>query len=66
MRLILEMLRYVNFFLMDNKVYRVDTIAADSLVMQGARSSAAMLLTWFAQNIPVSAPEGLALMTHYF
>ena len=34
--------------------------AADVLVMQGARASAAMVLTWFAQYIPVSALDGLS------
>ena len=34
-------------------------MAADDLIMQGARASAAMVLTKFARNIPGSAPEGL-------
>ena len=36
-----------------------DIIAADILVMQGARASAAMVLTKFFRNILVSEPEGL-------
>ena len=33
----------------------VNTIAADNLVMQGARASAAMILTWFSWNIKTYA-----------
>ena len=36
---------------------RFNTIAVDDLAMQGARASAAMISTQFAQNIPLSAPE---------
>ena len=36
-------------------------MAADDLVMQGARASTVMTLTQFFWNIPVSAPEGLTL-----
>ena len=43
-------------FLCQNK------IAADGLVTQGARASAAMVLMWLSQNILVSAPQGL---THF-
>ena len=34
----------------------VNTMAADGLVMQGARATAAMVLTQFSQTIPVSTP----------
>ena len=34
-------------------------MAADVLVRQGAKASAAMVLTLLSQNILVSAPEGL-------
>ena len=37
----------------------VNTMAADGLVMQGARASGAMVLTKFSWNILVSAPEEL-------
>ena len=40
--------------------YIVNIMAAD-LVMKGARASAAMVLTSFSCNNPVSAPEGLTL-----
>ena len=36
-------------------------MAADDLAMQGARPSAAMQLTWFFQNIPALASNGLSL-----
>ena len=35
------------------------TIAANALVIQGAQASAAVIVTHFSQNIPLSAPEGL-------
>ena len=38
---------------------KVNTMAADGLAMQGARSSSAMVLTWISQDIPISASEGL-------
>ena len=34
-------------------------MAADGLVMQGLRASAAMALTYFAQNIPLSTTQPL-------
>ena len=34
-------------------------MAADGMVMQGCRSSAAMISNYFSQNIPASAPEGV-------
>ena len=34
-------------------------MAADDLAMQVARASAAMVLAWFAPNIPASSPKGL-------
>ena len=34
-------------------------MAANVLMIQGSRASAAMVLTWFFKNIPVSAPEEL-------
>ena len=36
-----------------------DAKAADGLVTQGARASAAMVLTWFSWRILVASPEGL-------
>ena len=39
--------------------YGVNTIAADALAMQGARASAAMVLTLFFKTIPISAKEQL-------
>ena len=41
--------------------YKVNMMAADDLVMKGARASAAMVLTSFSCNNPASAPEGLTL-----
>ena len=38
----------------------VNTMATDDLATQGARASAAMVLTTFCWNILASAPEGLA------
>ena len=37
--------------------YIVDTMAADNLVMQGARASAHMVLTLLSQNMSASAPD---------
>ena len=37
--------------------YIVNSMNADDLATQGARPSAAMVLTYFSQNIPISAPE---------
>ena len=37
----------------------VSIMAADILVMQRARTSVAMLLTWLSQNNLISAPEEL-------
>ena len=34
-------------------------MAADALVLYGARASAAIVLIQFSWNIPVSVPEGL-------
>ena len=34
-------------------------MAADDLVMEGAKASAAMALIYFTQSIPISAPDGL-------
>ena len=39
-----------------------DENAIDALALQGARASAAMILTQFSWTIPSSAPEGLILM----
>ena len=36
-------------------------MADDDLVMQGVQASAVMVLTYFSQDIPISAPEGLIL-----
>ena len=36
-------------------------MAANDLVMQGAKTKAVMVLTYFSQDIPISAPEGLIL-----
>ena len=44
--------------------YTVSTMAANGLVMEGARASTAMVLTMFAQNILVSALEGLTIIQH--
>ena len=38
--------------------HKLNTMAADALVTQGARTPAAMVLTWFPQTIHSSAPEG--------
>ena len=46
-------MEFRNMFILHN------TIAANDLVTQGARASAAMLFTYFSQNIPPSAPDGL-------
>ena len=35
----------------------VNTMAADDLARQGARSSSAMVLTRFSLDIPISAPD---------
>ena len=43
-------------------VFTVKNIATDDLATQGARSSAAMVLTQFAQNIPTKAPEGVKML----
>ena len=43
--------------------YRINTMAANVLATQGARASTVMVLTLFFQNIPVSAPPGLTLIT---
>ena len=40
----------------------VNNMAVDELVTKGARTSAAMILTHFSLNIPVSAPEVLTCM----
>ena len=40
-------------------LYLVSTMAADDLATQGARSSGAVVLTHFSQDILISAPEGL-------
>ena len=40
-----------------------DTMASDVLPTQGARTSAAMVLNLFSKIIPVSAPEGLIIMS---
>ena len=37
--------------------YMINSMAGDALATQGARTSAGMVLTQFARNIPVSAPE---------
>ena len=37
-----------------------DNVRVDGLVMQGTRASAAIVVTLFFWNIPVSALEGLA------
>ena len=37
----------------------VNAIAADGMVVQGARSSATMILSWFSWNILVWVPKGL-------
>ena len=39
--------------------YIVNIIVADDLATQGAKASAAMVLTYFSRNIPASAPEWL-------
>ena len=36
----------------------VNSMAADDLVMQGARASVAMVLALLFRNLPFSAPEG--------
>ena len=38
----------------------VNIMAVDDLAMQGAMASPAMVLPFFSQNIPTSAPEGLS------
>ena len=52
---------YWNTFLVEDKNPSIlllgNIIAADDLVVQGARTSAAMVLTEFSKNILVSAPE---------
>ena len=40
---------------------KVYTMAADDNVTQGTRASVAIVLTKFSQDIPISAPEGLAI-----
>ena len=40
-------------------------IMADGLVMQAARVSAAILLTWIAHNIPISAPGELICKLYF-
>ena len=37
----------------------VNTMAVDDLIAQRARATAAMVLTYFSWNMPVSVPEGL-------
>ena len=39
-------------------VYLVNIITAEDLVMQGARTLLAMVLTYFSWDIPVTEPEG--------
>ena len=39
--------------------YIVNTIAADLNVMQGAKASAAKIITYFSRNVLVLAPEWL-------
>ena len=39
--------------------YVVNTMATDDMAMPGARASAYMVLTYFSEYIPVSAPERL-------
>ena len=46
----------------DNDPPILDIMAVDNMVMQKARTSAAILLNWYAGNILASAPEGL---THW-
>ena len=38
--------------------YTADTTAVDDLATEGARASAAILLTDLSLNIPATAPEG--------
>ena len=45
--------------------YVINSMAADVLTTQGARSSAAMVLAGFSWNIPVSAPEELIVIFHF-
>ena len=42
----------------------VNIIATGGLAMQESRVSAAMVLTYFSWNIPVSAPDGLTNADH--
>ena len=39
--------------------HTINMSAADDLVMQGARASVSLVLTWFSQSIQISQPGGL-------
>ena len=53
--------RLLKFYLMEDEelFFLHMQIVADGLVMQGARSSATVVLTWLFQNILISVTEGL-------
>ena len=42
-------------------LHKVSIMVSNELAMQGTRASAALLLTQFAQNILVSAPQSLKM-----
>ena len=44
--------------------YIFNIMAADNLAMQGAKASAAMVMTRFFYNIPASISKGLIMMQH--
>ena len=49
---------------MDKFTYMVNTMAADDLVTQGTRASAAMVPIKFYENIPVTALEDWTTQIH--
>ena len=56
------MAQVVDIFLLGSQGYThliINSVAADGMVIQGARASAAMILTWFARNNLHAAWKGL-------
>ena len=59
--------KLVKFIPKEERISKLDSVnnmATDGLAMQGAKASEAVFFTYFAQNIPVSAPEGFNFPLH--
>ena len=62
---IADFLRSRSCFCQSHDYHVINSMAADVLTTQGARSPAAMVLAGFSWNIPVSAPEELIVIFHF-